>query len=116
MLNCSFDYMMLDTVLATVSVHNNRVTVVNYSKDKMNLPFGYNENPTMQDLEALFEYRCVPVSRFNIKQLVQGFKQGYDRYSIIRETHGIMSDDYFWIRFDDEKHLTWDDVKHWKYH
>ena len=116
MLNCSFDYLMLDTVLATVTVSEDKVSVVNYAEDKMNLPFGYNENPDIEDLEILFEDRCVPIDRFNIKQLVKDFNQGYDRYSIIRVTHGIMSDDFFWLRFDDEKHLTWNDVKHWKYH
>lgn len=40
---------------------------------------------------------------------------GYNPIAIIGDTHGILVDDLYWIRFDDEKDLTWDKVKHWKY-
>lgn len=116
MLKLSFDYMYMNNIIATVSVDGTKVSVLNYTTDKMDRPFGWNDSPTIEDLNRLFEYRCVPEGRYNIKQLLKEFPQGYDMLSIIRKTHGIMSDDYYWIRFNDEKNLTWEDVKHWKFH
>lgn len=115
--NFSFDYLLKVRVLAKVTVQGENVYVENYIDDIIDRPFGKKErNLYLADLERLFEYRCLPKSRANVYQVLEGKFLGYNRYAIIRETHGIMVDDYYWLRFDDEKDLCWDDVKHWKYH
>lgn len=40
---------------------------------------------------------------------LMGLKE-YNVYDILRNTHGVDSDDYLWIKFDCED-ITWDDVK-----
>lgn len=115
--NFSFDYLLKDTVLAKVWVKDGKVTVKNYTDDIVDRPFGKKDkNLSLKDLDSLFEYRCVPKSRFNISQILEGKFLSYSKLAIIRENHGILIDDYYWIRFDDEKDLCWDDVKHWKFH
>lgn len=111
-----FDYMLKDTVLATVTVNeDNTISLVNYTDDIIDRPFGVNLHPSMKDLENLFEERVFPRTRFNAKQILKDKPYGYDPIVIIGDTHGILVDDLYWIRFDDEKDLTWDKVKHWKY-
>lgn len=111
-----FDYMKEDTVLTSVSIDdNNKVTIVNYTDDIVDRPFGVCTAPTIKDVENLFAERCFPETRFNAKQILKGKPYGYDRYSIIRDNHGILVEDYYWIRFDDEKNLCWDDVKAWRF-
>ena len=59
-----------------------------------------------------------------VKDAYSGKLYGYPVYlgyqvwlfNVLLLKNGNNLRDYFWIRFDDEKHLTWDDVKHWKYH
>lgn len=38
----------------------------------------------------------------------------YNPVAIARVTHGILTDDYTWIRFKEDGSLTWNDVKYWK--
>lgn len=111
-----FDYMQKDRVLATVTCIDDKITLVNYTDDIIDRPFGTNLNPTYEDIENLYIERVFPKERFNAKQILKGKLYGYDPYAIIRDTHGILVDDYYWLRFDDEKDLTWNDVKHWKFH
>ena len=42
-------------------------------------------------------------------------RDDYDYLNLVRITHGVMSDDFFWLRFKGED-ITWDDVKDWHYH
>ena len=63
------------------------------------------------DFKELWKYRCFPKTRANMRELVSDLPSGYNRFEIVRRTHGIMSDDCYWVRFDDEEDLCWDDVK-----
>lgn len=112
----SFEYLLKDIVLAKVVVNGNSVSVENFTDDIVDRPFGTNLNPTMADLDDFLEERVFPRERINAKSILKGKLYGYDVLSIIHDTHGILIDDYYWIRFDDEKDLCWDDVKHWKFH
>lgn len=111
-----FDYMQKDTVLAKITVNeDNTISLVNYTDDIVDRPFGVNLNPTMEDVNDLFKERVFPKERYNVKQILKDKPYGYNPFSIICDTHGILVDDFYWIRFNDEKNLTWDKVKHWKY-
>lgn len=112
----SFDYMKKDDIIAKVTVSDdNIVSVINYTDNIVDRPFGTCINPTLNDLDNLFLERCFPSARFNAKQVLQGKLYGYDPLRIIHDTHGILVDDYYWIRFANED-LCWNDVKHWKFH
>ena len=112
----SFEYMKKDKVLSKVLVDDdNNIKLINYTDDIIDRPFGTCENPSMTELEKLYEERCFPESRANAKQILKGKLYGYDPISIIYDTHGVLADDYYWIRFEGEN-LCWDDVKHWKFH
>lgn len=110
-----FDYLVKDKLLAKVKVYSDKVTVDNFTDDIIDAPFGGRTEVSLSDLQDFYEYRCFPESRGNAKQLLKGKLYGYNRLAIIYDTHGIMSDDYYWIRFENQD-LKWDDVKHWKFH
>lgn len=38
----------------------------------------------------------------------------YNPVAIARITHGILTDDYTWIRFKENDNLTWNNVRFWK--
>ena len=87
------------------------VKVDNYTNCIIRRPFGVLDNVTYNDFKKMLVDRCFPKSRFNCKQLLQD--ADIDHYSpldIIKKTHGVMSDDLFWIRFSDEEPALWDEI------
>ena len=36
----------------------------------------------------------------------------YNPVEIVRKTHGVMIEDFYWIKFIDDPDYTWEDVKH----
>lgn len=111
-LNYSFEYLEQDCVRTKVKVYKDKtIEVENFSKDPIECAFGRNERPAISDLEKFFEERCFPKSRYNLKEVLRaGNLDFYDPYSIVRKTHGAFTDETFWIRFDDEPNLVWQDV------
>lgn len=104
-----FEYMYMDEVCAEVEFTKDTVSVKNYTDIMVHRPFGYVENVTMADLEDFFEDRCVPRTRYNIREILSEKLYGYEPILIVKDTHGVMADDCFWIRFEGED-LKWDDV------
>lgn len=108
-----FDYMMKDTVCSTVKLYRGgRVEVADFTDVIVKRPFGvWGDRATVKDIGDLFEFRCFPRTRANCKELLADIGlEEYNPRSIIAVTHGVMADDLFWIRFANERHLTWEDV------
>lgn len=71
----------------------------------------YSSAITMEQLNDFFESRCVPRTRVNIDELLD--KMGlpfYHPLSIIQKTHGLITDDFIWIKFDGEA-IDYDDIR-----
>lgn len=111
-LDYSFEFLEQDFVRSKVYVYKDgTIEVKNFSNDPIECAFGKNEKPTMKDLEIFLEERCFPRTRFNVKEVLRdGDLDFYDPYSIVRKTHGAFTDETFWIRFNDEPELVWEDV------
>lgn len=87
------------------------VTVENYTDFIVKRPFGYNNEINYKIYKQFLEKRCFPRTRYNCKQLLNDISIGcYDSYTIIKHTHGVMSDDLFWIRFEGEEPFLWDSI------
>lgn len=108
-----FDYLYMNEVKAHVKLlTNGRVEVENYVDNPLFLPFGVNQHPTLVDLDRFYESRCFPETRFNCKEVLEsGGMTEYIPYNIVRETRGFMVDSCFWIRFDNEPDLTFEDLR-----
>ena len=75
------------------------------------LPFGRNTQPTWQDYNYYLSTRCFPSDRTNKKELLKSWGlDEYDPDKIVRKTHGVMNDDFVWLRFEDEN-ITFDKVR-----
>lgn len=65
---------------------------------------------TLEELERWLKWRTFPPTRVNAKELLTSLDmQAYNRWGIVRKTHGVMADDEIWIRFKGET-LTHRDV------
>lgn len=106
-----FDYMCRDKICSTIEVEHDKVKVTDYVDNFNYKAFGMRKNITIEDVEDFLEDRCVPRTRANINEIlaIKGYP-GYMPLLILRDTHGVLCEDEFWIRFEGET-LTWDDVK-----
>lgn len=104
------EYLYLDQVIAHIQVHNELVSCENYTDDIVQKPFGKIEEPTYKNFLRFLEKRCFPRTRFNCKQILKDMElERYDPFEIVKQTHGAMWDDCFWLRFAGEN-LKWEDV------
>jgi hypothetical protein len=102
-----FDVMHFDEVIASVDLKPENSTLP-YVK---NFVTGFNKqfSPEMEgfisleELERWLKWRTFPPSRVNVDELLEVLGlNAYNRWGIVRKTHGIMADDEFWIRFKGE--------------
>ena len=83
-----------------------KVDIVNFTDDKLSCAFGVNENPGWQDYEDFLEYRCMPRTRFGLKEELKNLGvDSYDPVLIIEKTKGRLSDDQQWLEKLDGKLL-----------
>lgn len=110
----SFDYMDEDTVCSHVDVLSNMsFRVQNYTDDIFKTAFGKISDRGINTLWDFFEDRCCPPTRVKIKEdvLDKLGLESYDPIAIARYSHGVLTDDHQWIKFNsDDPNLCWDDV------
>ncbi|QDQ02581.1 hypothetical protein FOH38_20150 [Lysinibacillus fusiformis] len=109
-----FDVMLFDDIIANVQLKPQDSSLP-YVK---NFITGFNKqfSPTMEgpitveELEKWLKWRTFPPTRANAKELLAALgMQAFNRWGIVRKTHGVMADDEIWLRFKGE-HLTHRDV------
>lgn len=109
-----FDVMWMDDVIAHVDLkpaNGGTHYVINYIDD-FNKQFSPNMEGhiSIEELETWLKWRTFPPTRANAQELLEGLGlQAYNRWGIVRKTHGVMADDEIWLRFDGET-LTHRDV------
>lgn len=109
----AFTIMDKDEPCMKVAVdESEQVRVYDIQKDVIYLPgFLYEPGMDMEMLSHFFESRSVPRTRVNIDDLLE--KNGlpfYHPLSIVKITHGVLTDDFIWLKFEGED-LTYDDIK-----
>ena len=115
--NASFEYMYKDEVVARVVYSNSHNLNVGglpvhqevYGKHLLDTPMPESQ-PNMRDLWRFFKSRIFPKHRGNIEELLNDLKIPEKTEAIIRKTHGVLWDDFYWVRFEGES-CTWEDVR-----
>lgn len=94
-----------------MSFETKEVKVEQYDDFYLRRPFGNKKNITIDDVLEYFEERCFPRERLDCDELLEGLGLSYyDPIEIVRKTHGLLRDDYEWVRFKGES-LKYDDIK-----
>lgn len=106
-----------DTLICTMLVDSTSQTVQiqNFVKPEgimlYLLPFGYERHPSWQDYEYYLSTRCFEPSRPDKAEMLKSLNVAfYDPALIVRATHGVMNDDYVWLRFPGET-ISFKDVQ-----
>lgn len=108
-----FDVLFKDKLCAHVKINpDNSVDVISYSNDIAENPFAVLPCDIFY-VDNFMSSRCFEecnASRdFFLKDL--GLKT-YNPWDIVPLTHGVMLEDFTWVRFKGQENLTWKDVKH----
>ena len=77
---------------------NQKVEIVNFTDDLLSRAFGINEHPTWQDYEEFLESRCMPRTRYGLREELKCIGvDSYDPVLIIEKTKGRLYDDGQWL-------------------
>ena len=109
------EYLCKDNLISEIIIENNEIYFINYTDNVIEKPFGCMTSVTFNEFKRFLAFRCFPRDRWNCRELIEYTDGEYDFIKIIRLTHGVLSDDYFWIRFKGEG-TEWADIKDWHYH
>ena len=102
-----FDVMHFDEVIANVDLkpNNSKLPYVKNFVTGFNKQFSPSmEGPiTVEELEKWLKWRTFPPTRANADELLKALGlNAYNRWAIVRKTHGVMADDEIWLRFQGE--------------
>lgn len=81
-----------------------------YKREIPEVPYLF-DNPTVEQMYDFIESRCMPKERTQLPEYLSDL--GIDEYNpweIVKLTHGVMWEDYLWLKFPGEN-VTWEDVK-----
>ena len=107
-----FEYLFEDTLCSRVEIDRKTrgVKVKNYTPIVYMQFLGKNE-PTIENVIKFMGSRCFPKERRDVKLLLRMLEiSTYSPLDICLRTHGRLTSDHFWIRFDGED-LTWKDLE-----
>ena len=103
----AFTVMWKDDVMADVRLYDKRRKV---EIQKHENPF-YGGEVTVERVYRFLEGRCMERNRPCLPEYLEwlGLKE-YNPYEIVKITHGVMWEDFQWLRFPGED-ISWKDVK-----
>lgn len=110
--NLVFEVMKKDQPIAKIELHKNtgEVTKTLFSDYFLDI----SQVDSIVDVSGLndwFESRCFLRSRADKDILLEGLGlKEYNPFHIVKISRGAMFEDHYWIRFEGEEHLVWDDV------
>ncbi|MFC9709398.1 hypothetical protein ACFTRD_14725 [Paenibacillus sp. NPDC056933] len=108
-----FEVLEHDRVIAKVKLDYRNQTVEVWQDHNVLpvfLPFPNKSKVTVGDVLDYFESRCFPRTRHHADKILQSLGlNDYVASEIVKQTHGVLYDDYVWIRFSNEE-LTCADV------
>ena len=107
-----FEVLNTDMVVALVrySYLSKELEIENYGEHFMdkNVLHGVS---AVEDLCDWFETRCFLRSRCDVEFHLNALGlTEYSPYNIVRKTNGALFEDTYWIRWEDQSYLTWQDV------
>lgn len=91
------DREMPSTIIDVYGV-TRKIKVVNLTDDMISRAFGIRKKPTWQDYEEFLESRCMPRTRYGIREELKYIGlDSYDPFAIVEKTQGRVYGDGQWL-------------------
>ena len=99
-----------DDLKTDIWIKNGQITVKKYD-NRIGHQLFLMDNITFEYIKNVFETRVFSKKRPDLKILLNQLGlNNYNVYDIVKKTHGFMTKDSFWLKFDDEQ-LQYEDVR-----
>lgn len=109
-MDLEFDVMFKEEAVAHIVVNNKLCEVDTYNNIPYKQPF-FKKPVTRGYVNAFLEKRVVPKDKANIEEVLNQLNvKAYNVIEILKKTHGVSFDDFFWVKFNNEN-ITWDEVR-----
>ena len=95
------DFMNRDELCTVILVDflHEKILIKNETDELLYRAFGVKEKPAWEDFLYLLEDRCVPRTRFGMKEILKDYGLDfYDPLAIIEKTGGHMAEDHQWMK------------------
>lgn len=84
-----------------------KVKIINFTDNMVSRAFGINEHPDWDAFTAFLEDRCMPRTRYGIREELKYMGLSvYDPFQIVAETNGRVYGDGQWLKQMDQKWIT----------
>lgn len=107
-----FDTYFMNQKTSHVEMDRERMKVVykRFSDEIPTVPYLF-DYPTFEQMYDFLISRCMPKGRECLPEYLEycGLKE-YNPYEIVKVTHGVMWEDFLWLKFPGEN-IAWEDVK-----
>lgn len=95
------DYMNDDVCCTVILVDflHERILIQNETDRIIDRAFGVKEKPDWEDFEYFLQERCVPRTRFGMREILKDYGlDSFDPLAIIEKTKGHMAEDHQWVK------------------
>ena len=95
-----YKYMKGRKVITIIDVDflHKKINIQNRTNNIYERAFCVLDNPNFEQFKNFLEWRCVPRTRYNIKEILQEMNiDSYDPVQIVEKTKGRISDDNFYL-------------------
>lgn len=83
----------LATIIEACAI-THKVSIINFTDDMLSRAFGINENPNWEDFNEFLESRCMPRTRYGIREELRYMGiDVYDPFQIVEKTSGRVHGD-----------------------
>jgi len=108
-----FSIMWKNDILADIETtpRSNDVIIKKYNNSEIGKQLFYKGRIDRERIYNFVKSRCFEPNRADIKEILKEMNlEEYNPWEMIKITHGVDWDDFYWIRFEGED-LTWEDVR-----
>lgn len=89
-----------------IDFQNEEIRIKNFTNNIFKRAFGINETPTWKEYQEFLEDRCIPRTRYGIKDVLRNLGlQDYDVEEYVKKTHAKTADDKDWVLLEEEIEL-----------
>lgn len=93
-----------------IDFKNRTVKYEKFVQDFIKTNFLFKE-PTIEEVVEWLEDRCFPRTRFRYMKVIEALDlYAYDPIEIVKKTHGLIHEDYTWIKFKGQR-IKYDKIK-----
>jgi hypothetical protein len=110
-MNLKFEVRFQDELVAKIGIKDDKLEYAETYTDVIYKQPFIKKPVTLKYVMSFLDKRSIPRDRTDIQGILRRLGlDHYDTIEILKNTHGVDYDDFFWIKFEGEN-ISWNDVR-----